>query len=322
MGSIQIFAQAEYAALRAGAAIQLRLNGGVLALTDADRSDFLHRLTTNNIHALKPGQATVTVLTSPTARILFVFTVICRPDALWLLPAKGQAQMLARYLAGQIFFMDKVKVANISSEQSRLRVVGAQADDALAALGFDLRAEPDGAWQEGNGVLALKQLDYDLPGYELIAPTAQQAALLDKLKSAGAVVLNDEKAYTARRVEMGRPAPGYELTEEYNPLEAGLGWACAENKGCYTGQEIIARQVAYDKVTKTLIGLFSDSHLSAGAEVTAGERVVGAVTSAAFSPALQRPIALAIVKRPYNQPGSKVMVGELPAQTAVLPFVI
>ncbi len=123
---------------------------------------------------------------------------------------------------------------------------------------------------------------------------------MTRLAAVGAVVLEGEDAYQARRIELGRPLPGAELTGEYSPLEAGLAWACAENKGCYTGQEIIARQITYDKVTRTLVGIVGDDPLSAGAALTADGRDVGTVTSAAQSPLLDSPIALAVVKRPHD----------------------
>lgn len=317
----QILPQTEEFALRAGAAIQLRPTGGVISISDADRSDFLHRMTTNNINALKPGQSAVTVLTSPTARIVFVFTVICRADDLLVLPALGETAAVERYLRGQIFFMDKVKVRNLSADYARLRVMGPQAGAALTALGFDLAAAQDGAWQEQDGVLAVKQLAYDIPGNELITPTAQLSTVVDALTAAGASVLQDETAYHARRVELGRPGPGRELTGDYNPLEAGLAWTCADNKGCYTGQEIIARQITYDKVTKTVVGLRSAQPLAVGAAITVEGREVGTITSAAQSPTLDAPIALAIVKRPHNLPGSPVRVGEVDAEVVTLPFV-
>lgn len=317
----QILSQTDDTILRDGAAIQLRPTGGVISISDADRSDFLHRMTTNNINALKPGQSVVTVLTSPTARIVFVFTVICRADDLLVLPALGETAAVERYLRGQIFFMDKVKVRNLSADYARLRVMGPQASAALATLGLDLAAAQDGAWQEENGVLAVKQLAYDVPGDELITPTAQLSTIVDALTTAGARVLQDESAYHARRVELGRPGPGHELTGDYNPLEAGLAWTCADNKGCYTGQEIIARQITYDKVTKTVVGLRSAQALAVGAAITVEGREVGTITSVAQSPTLNAPIALAIVKRPHNVPGSQVSSGEVTAEVVALPFI-
>ncbi|MEZ4556633.1 MAG: hypothetical protein R2854_09355 [Caldilineaceae bacterium] len=79
-------------ALRTGAALLPKPDAGVLILTDNDRADFLHRMTTNDINGLRPGHAVTTVLTSPTARNLFVFTVLARPDDLLLLPA-GRAAL-------------------------------------------------------------------------------------------------------------------------------------------------------------------------------------------------------------------------------------
>ena len=318
----QTLPQTETTSLRDGAALQLRPNGGVLLLTDADRCDFLHRMTTNNINALKPGQSAVTVLTSPTARNVFVFTVICRADDLLLLPALGETAALERHLRGQIFFMDKVKVRNVSADYACLRLMGPQASAALATLNIDLAQAPEGAWQAQNDLLAVKQAEYDVPGYEVILPTAQLQPTVDALTATGVTLLTDETAYHARRVELGRPLPGYELTGDYNPLEAGLAWACADNKGCYTGQEIIARQITYDKVTKTLVGLRSAQALTTGAALTVDGREVGNVTSAAHSQVLNAPIALAIVKRPHNEPGNQLEANGVAAQVVALPFFI
>ncbi len=168
-------------AVRDGAALQLRPDAGVLVIADADRADFLHRMTTNHINALRPGQSAVTVLTSPTARIVFVFTVVCRADDLLVLPAPGETAAVERYLRGQIFFMDKVKVRNVSADYARLRVMGAAAGTTLAALDLDLATAADGAWQEQDGLLAVKQMGYDVPGYELILPLGAAASAIGHL---------------------------------------------------------------------------------------------------------------------------------------------
>jgi folate-binding protein YgfZ len=316
-------APGEYSALCAGVALQLRPAAGVLILTDADRADFLQRMTTNNVAALRPGQACVTVLTSPTARIIQVFTVALpagEPDALWLLPASGATTALERHLRGQIFFMDKVRVANRSTDLARLRLMGPQAATALATLGFDPTQAADGAVQDHDGLLAVVQHGYDLPGIELIVPAHRHDAIVATLEQAGAVLLTDDSAYHTHRVELGRPAADAELTGEYSPLEAGLAWTCAENKGCYTGQEIIARQVTYDKVTRMLVGLIGAAPLASGATVTVDGRAVGAVTSTAWSPARQAHLALAIVKRPHDAVGTPLVVDGVAAVVQELPF--
>ncbi len=297
----------EYNALISGAAVLDRTDTGVLILTDADRVDFLQRMTTANVAALSPRQAALAVMTSPVARIEFVFTILCREQELWLLPASGQADPLAGKLRSQIFFMDKVKVANATPSLRRLRVMGAQAAAVLSSVGVQSPGTDD-TFVSADAVTVLRQERYEVPGYELIVPAEDADDLRARLLEAGAHLSTDRETYETRRIELGRPLVGAELTGEYTPLEAGLAWAVADNKGCYTGQEIIARQITYDKVTKTLVGLRSDAPLPVGADVTAEGRSVGVVTSSGYSPALGGPLALAVVKRPFNTENTTLLV--------------
>ena len=158
---------AGYAALTQTVAVQPRADASVLAIGDADRADFLHRLTTH-IKALRPGQSAVTVLTSPTARILFVFTVLCREQDILLLPARGQAAALARHLRGQIFFMDKVTVTDL--EYVRWRIMGPNAAELLHKTGWPADEIAGDAWHERDGLFLARQDRYDIPGFELARP--------------------------------------------------------------------------------------------------------------------------------------------------------
>jgi len=310
-----------------GAAYLARPDAGLLRLTDDDRADFLHRMTTNEINHLAEDQAVVTVLTSPTARILQVFTVLARTDALWLLPAPGETAALNRHLRGQIFFMDKVTVTDLSETYRRLRVVGTEATSALSAADFAIATLDDDTATEitvvhGSTsfvVTVLKQFSYELPGYEFIVPERDMDALQEVLRGANIDAI-DETAYEIRRIELGRPAAGHELTEAYNPLEAGIGWACADDKGCYTGQEIIARQITYDKITKTLVGLRSEKILPVGAELQSDGRTVGVVTSSTMSTQLAEPIALAVVRRQYNEAGTTLQSDGQTVTVTTLPL--
>jgi folate-binding protein YgfZ len=320
MSSMTSTFQHEYQSLREGAALQLRPDAGVLALTDADRVDFLQRMTTNNIQALAGGQSCVTVLTSPTAKIVQVFTVLAREDDLLLLPARGATQALAKHLRSQIFFMDKVKVGDLTPGHMRLRLMGPHALTVVAATGLDMNDAREGEWRSRNGFIAVLQRQFDVPGYELVVEQEKQDELLSRLAAVQTAVLDSDDAYHALRVELGRPLPGAELMGEYNPLEAGLAWACAENKGCYTGQEIIARQVTYDKVTRSLAGVVGATPMTAGAALSSGGREVGTITSVAYSPLLNAPVALAIVKRPHEAAGTELLSADQAVQVVALPF--
>jgi tRNA-modifying protein YgfZ len=133
------------------------------------------------------------------------------------------------------------------------------------------------------------------------------------------------ETHTILRVESGRPEAGHELVEEYTPLEAGLEAAISDDKGCYTGQEVIARQITYDKVTRHLAGLVLAGEAHPGDQVwslTDG-RSAGTITSVASSPRFGR-IALAILRRPYLPPGTELRAGDkeegVIATVSRLPF--
>lgn len=320
-------------ALHAAAWYQLPPSAGVLTVSDDDRVDFLQRMTTNHIASLRTdgapegsegeqdasGDSMVTILTSPTARILQVFPVLARANALWLLPAPNETAALARHLRGQIFFLDKVKVEDISDAWRRLRVVGPTALRVLQDAGIPAPTA-DRRWVAAGGVVALLERAYGIPGVELLVPADALEALAARLVEAGAPEVTAIDAVEALRVAMGRPAPGSELTADYSPLEVEMDWACSEKKGCYTGQEIIARQRTYDKVTRTLVGLRSEQMLEAGAPLLSEGREVGKITSVARHPATGTPIALAVVKRPANTPGTHLLCGAQSVEVVALPF--
>ena len=127
------------------------------------------------------------------------------------------------------------------------------------------------------------------------------------------------------RIEKGIPAAGHELVEDYTPLEIGFRCAISDNKGCYTGQEVIARQINYDKVTKHLVGLCLEKIPLENLTLYSGEnnQPAGKVTSSELSPRFG-PIALAVVKRPFHEPGTELFLrfddAELPALVNKLPF--
>jgi len=160
-------------------------------------------------------------------------------------------------------------------------------------------------------------------GYTLLAPAPAALAVKSALLQGGAVALHDD-AYHTLRVEAGVPASGCELTEQVNPLEAGLRRFCDDHKGCYTGQEIIARQITYDKVTTHLVGLLLDELAAPQAKLMAEARPAGWISSAVHSIALDRPIALGFVRRPQHETGTRLAVqaGDraVAATVAALPF--
>jgi folate-binding protein YgfZ len=144
--------------------------------------------------------------------------------------------------------------------------------------------------------------------------------LVMQLAARGVIALSAE-AYNVLRIEAGRPGPAQELTSDYTPLEANLDRAISSIKGCYSGQEVIARQITYDKVARRLVGLRLAAPVAVGAAVTVEGRTVGTITSAAESPQFGA-IALAVVRRPHFEPQTNVIVGDggVAGEVVALPF--
>lgn len=293
---------------------------GLLRLSGPDRVTFLQRQTTNDVRSLGPTRTVTTVLTSPTARILDVLQLFEENDILHLLPLHPETTY--NYLRRRIFFNDQVTLTNATAETLILDLEGEPAANWLRAQGL----EPPPLDGTLTGILAgipvrvLGQPGLKGTGYRIIAPV--EAPLIAHLQTAGIPALSPEE-HEIYRVEAGLPAPGRELTEDYTPHETNLAAWISETKGCYTGQEILARQVTYDKITRHMVGLQLDAPALPGANVLAEGKSAGSMTSFVVSPRVG-PIALAILKRPYHEPGTPVVIeaesGPINAQVVSLPF--
>ncbi|MEJ2598911.1 MAG: glycine cleavage T C-terminal barrel domain-containing protein [Anaerolineales bacterium] len=297
---------------------------GYLRIAGEDRVNFIQRQTTNDVHLLQPPRALLSVLTSPVARILDVFYLLDEVDAIGALTLPGFAHKTADFLRSRIFFMDRVSVKDLSQRIAQYDLFGPQAQNLLQQLGIQAPALNQVSDAEIAGkrlrILALEKSFG--PGYRMILTASDGETVEAALRQNGALCLSAD-SFEALRVETGQPQADKELSEEYTPLEAGLFSAIADGKGCYTGQEIIARQLTYDKVTQQLCGLRLSELTPAGERIYAEGKPAGTLTSFAHSPRFG-PIALAILKRPYFQPGTQVALGnaasESQAVVTALPF--
>ncbi|HNB52212.1 MAG TPA: glycine cleavage T C-terminal barrel domain-containing protein [Anaerolineales bacterium] len=293
---------------------------GLLRLAGPDRISFLQRQTTNDVRPISTAHAVTTVLTSPTARILDVLQLFDENDILHILSLHPETTYT--YLRRRIFFNDQVTLTNATADALILDLEGEHAADWLRAQGFDpppLEGTVTGTLV-GSPVRMLGQPGLKGIGYRMIAPAG--TPLIAHLQTVGLSALSPEE-YEICRVEAGLPAPGHELTEDYTPHETNLAAWISETKGCYTGQEILARQVTYDKITRHLAGLQLDAPVLPGANVLADGKSAGSLTSVVVSPRFG-PIALAILKRPSHEPGTEVVIetesGPVNAKVVSFPF--
>jgi len=306
---------------------------GWLRLAGRDRRDFLQRLSTNDFRRLAPGGGLPTVLCSATGRVIALLTVYAAEAVLWLRTPPGRAAALAGYFSRLIFWNDEVEVSDESGAVAQFGLFGPSSADLLAGLlGAGVADLPPYAWRDGEiaGVRLTVHRggELEVAAWTLVASAASGDVLFTQLAQTAPQLTAGQ--VEVLRVERGIPAWGHELSDQVTPLEAGLRAAISDNKGCYTGQEVIARQLNYDKVTRRLVGLRlpADAPVMelAGAPVGGAGKRDGFIGTAVWSPALAGPIALAILPRDLSQPGTVAHIkhgdAEWAAEVAELPFTV
>ncbi len=320
--------EAEYWAAREGTGLRDASHWSRLLFSGQDHLDFLHRMTTNHFKELQPNAGLEAIFPDNRGRILELGTFYRAGETtLAVLSPLGREKIpawLDRYI-----FAEKIAIEDITQETAMIEVAG---PGAAALVQKDLDkdlgavAEHHLLGDPGGGEVWLARLDrFGHPGLRAIGPVEQIRALGEKLREGGAHPLG-EAAWEILRVEEGLALYGRELTEEHNPWEAGqsAGRAIHLNKGCYIGQEVIARLDTYDKVKQRLMGLeLPDGPLPpAGALLRSGNAEAGRLTSAVYSPGLERNLALAYVRRDHWDPGTPLQVEGLEgaARVVELPF--
>jgi tRNA-modifying protein YgfZ len=282
---------AALAASERGVAIVDRSHWGRIQVGDADRLTFLHNQSTNDFKKLKPGQGCDTVFVTATARTLDLATAYVLDDAVLLTVSPGMAPSLVQGLDRYIFFADKVKLTDVSAQTALFSLIGPESLALLTRLGVELSPDaPLGSHQEfsinGQPVRIAVGSGLATPGYSLITAADHAASLWSAIGSAGALPLGD-RAWNQLRIVQGRPVPGAELTADYNPLEAGLWQTISFDKGCYIGQETIARLDTYNGVKQQLWGFeLPSGTVETGSVVTCNGDKVGVVTSGVMADGL------------------------------------
>ncbi len=290
---------------------------GTLLISGETRIEYLQRQSTNDMGLLAPTRAVPNILTSASGRILEVFALVQDGDAILLLTQPGHAAGLAAYFQKHLFFNDQVKIEDRSQHWAQIELHGPQAGAALAALGFERNPTLDEVLHIDFAGQPLRVIGEEgfasSPSFKLIMPSSLAEKLVARLKVSGAEAL-DLQTREILRVESGKPgAP--EFVDTNTPFEIGLDRYVSAEKGCYTGQEVLARQVTYDKVVRHLTQLGAAQPIPVGAAVQAESKTIGTVSSAAASPRLGE-LALAVLRKPYAQPGTKV---EILAGTQAVP---
>ena len=274
---------------------------GLLVVSGAEAAEYLQGQLTNDIEALGPGDVAYAALLDRKGHMQADMRVL-RPGEdpdLWLLVEPAGLAAASRHL--QMYKIGReVEVADASGDHALLSLIGPRATEIARAV-------------EATSLLTGE-------GVDLVVPAAERDRVAEALRGAGAVDVSPEAAEILR-VEMGQPRFGAEMGTETMPAEAGIvEQAVSFTKGCYIGQETVARLHYKGKPNRHLRGLRFSGPARPGEALRLGEKEVGKVGSAALSPALGA-IGLAILRR-EAEPGATLAVGEddVTAEVVALPF--
>ena len=324
----------EYAAARSAAALIDRSPLTKIELRGRDRTNFLHNLCTNDIKALAAGRGCEAFFTNAQGKVLAFVRVFAGTDSIWLDTVPGAADHLMKHL-DRYLIMEKVELADRSADWAQLLVVGPRSSEVVAAIGL---AAPSvtheyqfiEATLAGGPCHIIAGGTLGLPSHELRVPADRAVTVWRQLRAAGepaGLRLIGERAFDILRIEAGLPIYGIDMDESNLPQEIGRDrLAISFTKGCYIGQETIARIDAMGHVNRHLVGLkiAASEPPPRGSSISAAGKSIGQLTSSALSPTLNSVVALGYVRRGHERPGTELVIDapgtQLPAVVHALPF--
>lgn len=270
----------EYEAVTQRVAIADRSYVGRLRINGNDAIDLLDRLTTNRLTDLEVGNVMGTVFTTSKGRIIDLVLLLGRADHLLAFTGAETRGRVAEWIDFYTFAED-VSVEDETESTAMLSLLGPDAASALEGVA-DMELHQATELEIANVQATVIRTDFaGLPSYDIVVPAASGDDVWTALVANGAQPVGTDVLELVR-IENGGRANGAELSEDYNPLEAGLKGFISFNKGCYIGQEVVARLDTYDKVQKHLVRLSWDSgnDVSAGNILYLDGKEVGTMTSA------------------------------------------
>ncbi|MFT5194846.1 MAG: folate-binding protein YgfZ [Cellvibrionaceae bacterium] len=283
---------------------------GFLRVSGASRLDLINRMSTNQVSLLKPGQGAATVLTTDISRIIDRLIIYADETTAIAMTGEQNDDNIGRYLMRFVFYNDDFSIQPITNQFTACFVYGAGSAQNLNEIsGLELNLSLH-SWVKAtiNKIeLTIHATDpLEQEGFMLLFPIEDEEKVMSALVGVGSQPITDEQ-FDALRIEAVQPRLRYEMTGDYIPLETGLWDDVSFTKGCYTGQEIIARMDSRGKIARKLVQLDFDSEnmapLETGATITANGKPAGAITTSVG----QR--ALGYVKSSALEKGLELMVG-------------
>ncbi len=323
-------AEIEHRVLRTGAGLLDLSHRGRFFVTGRDRATWLNGQMTQAVSTLPAGSGAYSTVLTPQGRMVSDARVFNLGDRLLVDDPAGLAEALESYL-DRYLIMER---AELSPCREDLALLSVQGPAAIAAVRTVLGPAVDGCEMQdvtacpflGSSLTAARWSHCGEDGFDLFVPRVVAAELYTRLRIAGGVRPVGWEALNIRRTEAGIPWWGAELDPTIVPFEARLDAAISLNKGCYVGQEIIARIDARGHVNNMLAGFFllEGPLPPPGTEIRHAGKRVGRTCTALRSVELGRVILLGYLRREHQDPGTRVSLGEAGElgmlEVASLPF--
>ncbi len=306
----------QYRVLREGAGLIDRSDRGKLVVSGPDAPAFLQGQLTNDLEGIAPGEGCYAALLDRKGHMQADMRVLrLGPDRLWIDLERATTETVVRHLSLYRVGQD-VQITDHTEDRAILSVIGPAAATTSGVEGLS----PEHVHRELEiGGAGCRAVATDL-GIDLIFAAAELGPVVGALVDAGAERVSEQAAEIVR-VESGRPRFGREMSAATIPQEAGIDdRAVSFTKGCYIGQETVARLHYKGRPNRHLRGLRLERPVADGDRVTLTDRELGEIGTAVISPALG-PIALAVIRR-EAEPGTRVAVGKtgVGAEVVALPF--
>ncbi len=318
--------KAEYDSALNGSVLLDRSHEGRILLTGENRFELVNRMSTNNVIDMQLHEGRPTIFTTPNARIMYRVVAYNRPDALLIITEPGQGEAIANFLNRNIFYGDDVKLLNIQSQTQHFALHGLTADAIMGDIQADLENLPPLFSTEldfNDTTVTVARRKTIIGSHWVIICKKDNAVDMHKyilnigekhdLNPAGSLT------YNTLRIRGGRPA-GRELSQDYIPLEVGLWDEVSFNKGCYTGQEIIARMESRERLAKTIVKLNLSTFVNAPATVYDKDQPVGTLTSSVESPDGEY-FAMAVIKTQVSRTDTELSIGDNRVTATVTGYV-
>lgn len=306
---------AEYHAALERAVLMDRSHESRLEMRGSGRFDLIQRTSTNDLLGMALNEGRPTIFANPNGRIIDRLMVYHRGESALLVTEPGRGPALQAYLQRNIFFNDDAQVKDVTPTTRLFALHGPQAGAVMEALASDAASVVGLNGIElslaGATVFAARRKPVSGEHWALVVPVEQAETVWNAARAAGeryGLALAGSLTYNVLRIRAGRPGVGRELSADYIPLEAGLWDEVSFQKGCYTGQEIIARMESRGRLAKTLVMLRLERFVEAPTPVTHDGKPAGTLTSSVTTPDGDH-IGLGFVKVALAVPGQTLTIG-------------